>query len=515
MSLWSRVRDAYRALTRSAGPAGYGMGVAWSGGPLYADRFGAKRGPSPWQLIEAHKQIGWACGEYNAQGVSQQPLRLYAASGPGRSKPRSISGPRTVSRSTFEHLGRLAYIVRTFGSDVRDVHEITGPEVPILKTLGNPAEDPETGLRYFDRCTLIATLIRYLDVVGVAYLKPESPEGMPYSELIQAQIPPPLLWPLQAQYVWPIRRPDSALIKAFKYFTEDYSPRDLMYIRMRPSLRDPYGAGYSAAQASWQYLGLEDSSISMWDQLLGTGARPNLIATPEDPNMAPGDDERVRFEKEMNTYHARGRAGRFLASTGGWKFTPINYPGWDLGELAVDNYMLERIANCYGVPISFLTRETNLANFQAGRTFHAVFGIEPRAQCIAAALTELVQRYDDRLFFAFDCSVPEDKLTDAKILMEQVKAGLVTGNEANSDQPWAEKPWLEEPWIPQTLVQPSMAQERHEQGLEAQREKFKAAAEGKSGTDGRRPPAGPSDREERVLRRTERVLRRIERELSE
>jgi Phage portal protein len=510
MSVGSRIKDAWRALTRTGGPAGYGMGTAWSGGPLYADAFGAKLGPAPWQLIEAYKQIAFACTEFNALGVSALPLRLYAASGAGKSKPRPPSGPRSVKRSEIERLVKLPYVRRDFSvKEVEDVHEIT--EHPLLDALDHPAMDPETGLEYFDRTTLIATLCRYLDIVGIAYLKPENEAGVGFANLVTAKVVPPLLWPLQSQYVWPVRRPDSALIAHFKYFTKEYLPEDLLFIRLRASLRDPYGAGYAAAQAAWQYAGLEDKGISMWDQLLGTGARPNLIASPEDPNAPPGDDERRRFQAEMNTYHAAGRAGRFLATNGGWKFTPIQYPGFDTGEMEVNVYNLERMANCFGCPISFLTRETNLANFQAGRTFHAQFGIEPRAQCLASSFTSVARKYDQRLFFAFDGAIGEDREQTAKIIDMKVKAGLVTGNEANSEEPWDPKPWLDEPWIPNSLVQPSMAVEKHEQGLETAKQLANQPKPGQG------PAAGPPKKEDKaeraLLRRAEKLLGRLEREI--
>jgi hypothetical protein len=513
-----------------AGPAGYGMGVAWSGGPLYADRYGAKRGPTPWQLIEAHKQLSFACGEYNALGMAQLPFRLYCTSAGGRDKPRSLSGPIPVRGWDFERLRTLPYVVRTFGSGVDDVREITNHL--ILKSLDNPAQDPRTGLKYFDRPTLVATMVRYLDTVGISYLKPESKEGVGYRDLARLKIIPPLLWPLQSQYVWPVREPDSALIASFKYFTHDYEPGDVVYIRMRPSLRDPYGAGYAAAQAAWQYLGLEDSSISMWDQLLGTGARPNLIVSPEDPNIAPGEDERRRLAAELNTFHARGRAGRSLVTTGGWKFTPIAYPGWDMGELAVNEYQVERVANCYGVPMSYLTKETNLANLQAGRTLHAVFGIEPRAQCLASALTSLIQLYDDRLFFAFDSAVPEDEELRAKLDDMGLKNGRYTINEVNVDTPFAKKDYGDAPWIPGTLVQPDMAIEKHEQGLKTAEAQAKAKTDGndrpkprdggeRAAPDRAAPvlpaPGGAvahnSEEERRVLRRAEKVLKMLETEL--
>jgi hypothetical protein len=464
--------------TERAGPAGYGMGVAWSGGPLYADRYGAKRGPSPWQLIEGHKQIAFACGEFNALGLAQLPFRFYSVSGAGRPKPRSLSRPAVVrSKWQLEHLRTLPYVTRAFGDTIEDIHEITSHE--LLDTLKDPARDPETGLKYFDLPTLIATLCRYLDSVGIAYLKPEDENGIPYRDLVRAKIVPSRLWPLQSQYVWPVRKVESALIDKFKYFLQDYPPGDLCFIRMRPSLRDPYGAGYAALQASWQYVGLEDSTISMWDQLMGGGARPNLILSPADVNSPWGEDEARRFEAELNTFHARGRAGRSLALRFPVKIDPITYPGWDLGELKVNEYQMERIANCYGCPVSYLTRETNLANFQAGRTFHAIFGIEPRAQCLASAVTEILQRYDERLFAAFDNAVPEDEELRAKLEDMGLKNGRYTTNEVNNDTPFKPKEWGDAPWQPQTLMQPDMAREKHEQGLKSAQAADEAKTNGK------------------------------------
>lgn len=526
-----RKPPAASSAERAGGPAGYGMGVAWSGGPLYADRYGAKRGPSPWQLVEAHKQIAFACGEFNALGMAQLPLRLYAVSGGGRDKPRSLSRPEPVrSKWQLEHLRTLPYVVRAFGADVDDVHEITNHQ--FLRTLKNPAQDPETGLRYFDLPTLIATLTRYLDTVGIAYLKPENESGVGYADLQRAGIVPPLLWPLQSQYVWPVRQPDSALIQSFKYFLKYYQPADVCFIRLRPSLRDPYGAGYAALQASWQYAGLEDSSISMWDQLLGTGARPNLVVSPSDPNMPLGEDEARRFEQELNTFHSRGRAGRSVVLRFPVNVNPITYPGWDEGELHVNQYQVERICNCYGTPVSFMTRETNLANFQAGRTFHAIFGIEPRAQCLASALTDIIQRYDERLFFAFDCAIPEDQELAAKLEDMGLRNGRYTINEVNIDTPFRPKPYGDAAWQPQTLVQPQMAVEKHEQGIESAKAADKAKTSAKPDKQPGASGAGPggdrglavspahggtvgyaSEEERELIRECRKAMRTIVREL--
>ena len=67
----------------------------------------------------------------------------------------------------------------------------------------------------------------------------------------------------------------------------------------------------------------------------------------------------------------------------------MNYQGFDLAEMQVDIYLSEKICNCLCVPISFLSKETNIANLQAARTQHSEQAVEPRAQMLASVLTDL------------------------------------------------------------------------------------------------------------------------------
>lgn len=481
------------------------MGVAWAGGPLYADAFGAKRGPTPYQLIEAYKQIIFACTEFNSLGVSCLDLHLMSTSGKGMEKPRARSEPMSVKRSEIKRIVKLPYFRKSFNTrDVENVHEIT--QSKFLDAVDKPAVDPKTEMSYFDRQTFVATAVRYLDIVGLAYWKPETPEGVGLQQLVASQVPPPLLWPLQSQYVWPIRETNSALISQFRYFTDYYDPSDLCFIRLRPSLRDPYGSGYAAAQAAWQYSGLEDKGISMWDQLLGTGARPNLVISPKDANMPFGDDERKRYEAELNTYHSKGRAGRSLVTDRALDFNIVEYQGFDTGEMEVNMYNLERIYNCFGCPVAYASRESNLANLQAADKFHAKYGINPRAWTIASALTELVRKYDPRLFWVFDSPIAEDELQEATIVDMKIKAGIMTANQANEDEPWPPRDDGDDPFIPGTLMTPAMILEAHEAGLKAQEEATKQGGE-KVKNDAK---AKQQKSEKRAVMRANRLLAKLE-----
>lgn len=210
----------------------------------------------------------------------------------------------------------------------------------------------------------------------------------------------------------------------------------------------------------------------MWDQLLGTGARPNLIFSPKDFESAPGEDERRRYEAELNTYHARGRAGRSLVLAYPFDVNPISYQGFDTGEMELNNYMMERICNCFGVPVAYMTRDTNMANFQASHEFHAKYGVNPRAHCIASALTDVVKKYDPRLFWTFDNPVAEDELQSATIVDMQWKSGLMTRNQATQDTPWKPVPEGDDLYMPSTQATPEMIKQSHEAQLDAQQKQL-------------------------------------------
>ena len=453
MGLLSAISDSLDGLlSRSSGPPSYfGSQSSTIAGPTYLDAFQAKRAPTGWELVEQYKSLIFACVQINALGVARVPLRLMTDStkGNGR-KPSEVSKPRSIRRGYHAHLCRSGYLARTTAT-YQDVQEIT--EHPLLDCLDQP--DPDG---YFSRQDLIGLMSAYCDVVGVGYCKIDSSGP---------SMPPQHLWPMQAQYVQDLKRPGDPRIERYTYFGGSYKADELL--RFRPpslSLRDPYGRGYSPTYAALQYAMLEDKYVAIQDQLLGQGPRPELLVTAKDALMPLGEDERRRYAQDLTRMHSRSNAGRVLVTNGAVDVKPLSYSPTDLSGMQLSEYDLERTCNVFGVPVSYFSKETNLANLQAAESQHARTAIEPRCQSIAGTLTRLVQRYDPRLFFAFDSAVEEDKEREAKIVDMGLKSGRITINEANLDSPWEPKDWGDEPWLPGTLKQPTMLGEAHEQGLE-------------------------------------------------
>jgi hypothetical protein len=228
------------------------------------------------------------------------------------------------------------------------------------------------------------------------------------------------------------------------------------------SLKDPYGANFSPLYAAIEYARLEDKFVSVQEQLMAMGPRPNMIATPKDPNNPPGPAEKDRFEADLIRKHARSAQGGILVTTGAWDFMPTAYAPTDLSGLKIAEYDWQAICAAFGVPYVFFTTETNLANLQAAEELHAKHAIRPRCASIASRLTWIVRQWDRRLFFAFDDPYRMDEETQAKVWDMKLKNGSATINQANEDTGLPPVTWGDEPWMQNTMAQPSNIEKLNE-----------------------------------------------------
>lgn len=481
MGLLSRLGNAWSAL-RGA-PAGQNNGGGWSGGPATTDAFGARPAPSPPQLVEAYKSIIYFCTELNANHVSSVQIRLYAASG-AKNRPRSACEPRRVSRSLERHARSRPYIPRS-AAMAQNLEEIT--RHPFLDLLTRP--DP---FGYFDQQSLIGLICRYLDVVGEAYLHPFG-----VGEFAEE------LWPLQAQYVSKVTAPGSAIIDRYRYFTETYKFDELIRFN-RLSLKNPYAAGYGPTQAAIEYARLEDQFVSIQESILGAGPRPGMVVSPIDAKMPLGVPEAKKLEADLNRKHSRGAAGRVWVQTVPLKTEVVTYPPADLAAIGISEYDLQRTVSCFGQHPAQYTTQTNLANMEATHRFHAENGIEPRCKLIAAKFTHWLQKFDDRLFVAFDPVLREDEKAKADVHHIYLGDAVISPEEVRTEINYGAAPWdVSEPYISNTLNQPTAA-------AEARDEAAKVAAAGAIAkpAKGGKANAGDdqADDEKRTMQQLGRVL---------
>ena len=442
-------------------PGGFSVGTTVYGGPVWSDAFQSRHSPSPSQLIEKFKSLIYMCAIRNANAVSRIPLRLYADGSRAKGKPRSDSEPIKVGRHIGMRLARSDS--RISAAAVDQIYEIRNH--PLLDVLDNP--DPYDN---FTRRQLIALMVAYMDVVGGGFLVPEG-RGWDWRnpDPGRKKGPPEFLWVTYAQFMIPFREAGSTQVRYWSYFRDKIGYQDSLWFRHALSLRDAYGSSYSPTVAGDVYADQEDRFCAVWDQVLALGPRPNVVASAKDPNMPPGESERERLKQDFNRSQAAGNAGGLWVSTGAFDFTPISYQPADLAAKEINEYNLHRIASLFGQPPTYYSVDTNVANLQAADEQHARNAVEPRCDVIAGKLTQMARKMDPRLTFKFDPAIQEDDEARARVIDMKIKSGLITINQANEEERYPAVPWGDEPWLPGTLAQPSLAMERHQQGIEQQK----------------------------------------------
>ena len=126
----------------------------------------------------------------------------------------------------------------------------------------------------------------------------------------------------------------------------------------------------------------------------------------------------------------------------------------DLAQLAEMGATKEDVMNAFHVPVSYFTKDTNLANLQAADHQHKSLAIAPRLTRRDEKLNEqLVPLYDasGRLFLASDDPVPVNQELDFREREIDMKYGIVTVNEVRGERGLRPVPWGDVPWVPANL----------------------------------------------------------------
>lgn len=235
-----------REEAKAAPPSG-GYGAGYGGGSWFSDAFRTRRAPSSSELVEAYRSLVYSCVNLNANAVARTPLRLYATTKRGQPRPKHVP-VRAVGRTTKHRLKSLAYAAKTM-ANADEVEEVT--EHPLLDVVMRPND--RTG-----HIQLIRYTVMSMDVVGDAYWWPSM------GRLRQ----PDELWPLPPHLVYPSFDSGNLLPDRYRFGANEYAPDDLVVFK-HESMGNLYGRGYSPTQAAIAYVRLEDTFVSMQDDMLG------------------------------------------------------------------------------------------------------------------------------------------------------------------------------------------------------------------------------------------------------
>ena len=404
-------------LARKTAPAVVRLGG--SDRPSFVDAYRRVRTPSALDLLAELKNTAYACASLNAGVCASYPPRLFVSSRPGDPEPRCLTRRLTATQ-------RKQLAIKS------TVHVEEVIEHPLL-TLFRAVNPTHNSHDLWELTTL------YQEVHGSAYWCLSLGElGVPEA-----------IWILPSQHVQAVRDPGSSeLVDAYEVRTRVGVQRlpasEVIHFRY-PDPRDPYGPGLSPLRAAYEHVALASEFLAYKRGVWSNNALPSVIISPGD---AMGPEERERLEAAWVQKFARGGNGRVLVGEARLSVDLVNPAMGDLAALAEAGATKDEIANAFGVPLSFLTKETNLANLQASMQQHAALTVRPRLKRRDEKINEqLIPLYDPsgRLFVASDDPVTTSQEQELKQQDLDLKWGVRTINEIRAERglpavEWGNKP---------------------------------------------------------------------------
>jgi HK97 family phage portal protein len=412
-------------------------GGQWSG-TSFVDAYKRQRNPTPNELMAELKNTAFTCATINAGVCAAYPPRLYVATGDGQAVPKCLTRP--VPAAAERRLRAKASLPPRITKARRLEEVFDHPLITLLQRV-NPVHNS------FDLWEL-TTL--YQEVHGSAYWYLHfGPLGVPDE-----------IWLLPSQNVTPRRRPNSGnIVDFYEYRTgahaQVFSPDEIIHFRY-PDPRDPYSAGLGPLRAAWENVALASDYLAYKQARFENRAIPDAVISPAE---VIGEEERDRLEAQWNSKFRRGGSGKVVVAESDLKVQLLNASVGDMAALAEQGVTKEEIANCFHVPIAFLTTQTNLANLQASERLHMAKAIHPRLERRDEKLNEqLVPLFDPsgRLFLASEDPIPVDQDAALTQLMTDLKYGVITINEVRAGRglppvAWGDAPWLPLMWAPTDL----------------------------------------------------------------
>ena len=171
--------------------------------------------------------------------------------------------------------------------------------------------------------------------------------------------------------------------------------------------------------------------------LFSNQARPDgVLETDEELD----DDDFKDLKKEWHAVYGKvKKAGKTALLDKGIHYKPISFAPRELAFLAGRKTTKEEIANAYGQSLALYDKDANRANADNATYMHMRDTISPRHRRMEQKMNEqVIIRYDDKLFCAFENCVPEDKVFKQKVRSEGVDK-TITRNEIRAEDGRDEK----------------------------------------------------------------------------
>jgi hypothetical protein len=200
--------------------------------------------------------------------------------------------------------------------------------------------------------------------------------------------------------------------------------------------------------------------------LMKNRAQPDFaIVMPEEAGQPDPEEQKAVEKTWRKKFGGIKKAGTPAWLYGGADLKQLSFSPKEMNFLAGRKKTLEEIAAIFGVPLSKLTTDSvNRANAEAGDYSHMKDTVLPRLRKCEQKLNEqLTPDFDERLFFAFDNPVPEDKDFRLREVKEHLASAYSSPNEERQIDGLDEVEWGNEPIVSTMLAPLGLAQKLAEQ----------------------------------------------------
>lgn len=443
-------------------------------------------------LMKRYKDWVYICASKNASSVAQVPLRLYVTTSNGQRKPKNWVHRKALSKEQAEYIWKNDSLARYTRKAV-NIEEVL--DHPFL-TLWYAPNPHSVGFTFRELITIDQEMVGD----SFVYIYMDNALGIP-TEFVR--LPPQ----------WTAIVPDpETFIKGYLYGRSRLNrvaldPENVIHFKY-PNPRDPF-YGMSPVEGSLSAVDIDDS-MSKYDlKIMDNEGRPDFVVSYKG-KLTPGKAERLKKEWKR-LYGGKTNVGRpaFLDQE-----AEIQTLGWspkEMAHLAGRKWSMKLIANAHGVPIPKIDVDNvNRANADAGNYQYMKDTIYPR--CIRQQETlnqNVVRKYDERLFVAYDNPVPEDKefrLKEKESNLKSAYSSINQERQIDNLEPveWGDKPWVQAGMVP-IGTPPSMLAVQQPKG----RAMVGYAKRQDVPIDRPEPPVGtlpPMDEDEKKF---ERLIRRI------
>ena len=384
------------------------------------------------ELLNAYKSWIYVCSSKNAATVASFALRLYVAKTSTTSKllvnTRKIT-PETKDFLYSKEMGHLDGYLRK-AVEIEEVLE--HPFLELMKKV-NP---------FMNEFELKEMTDLHEELIGNNYWYVVSNgAGIPAEIWI---VPPDRMSIIPSK---------EEFIKEYIYKVgndEIHFERDEIIHFKFPSPTSAY-YGCSPFSAIIHAYNINENMNRYESALFKNNAKPEGVLRTEQ-NLNKDEFKRLKTQWGQG-YGGVKNAGKTAILEKGLEYKPITFSPRELSFLAGRKLTKEEIFNAFGLPLGLFDKESNRANSEMASYTYMRDTISPRHRRQEQKINEqLLPRYDEHLFCAYENCVPEDKAFKQKSKTENVTAGIITRNEARKEDGLEDIEGADELYIDSRLV---------------------------------------------------------------